>query len=149
MASDFLESEAAARADMSFHNSTANCVQPRRTHDEVAHRRTSSPSSSGVSGEGDEEELDDLHHRTAHPLEPCEEAQESQEQTGPDSEEEEEARRGRPCSTPTGLPQSGPVGRSVLLKNHGVRELDKCLAIASSLINDVFFPSVFSCASTR
>lgn len=114
MASDFVESEAAVRGDMSFNNSTANNVPPRRTHDEIGHRRTSSPSSSGVSGEGDEEELDDLHHRTDHPLEPCEEAQESQEQTGPDNEEE---RRGRRCSTPTGLLQPGPVGRSVPFKS--------------------------------
>lgn len=128
MASDYLESEAAARADMSFHNSSANYVPPSRTHDEVGHRRTSSPSSSGVSGEGDEEELDDLHRRTAHPLEPCEEAQESQEQAGPDNEEEEEetARRGRRCSTPTGLPHSGPVGRSVRLKSWCLKA-NKCL----------------------
>lgn len=148
MASDLRESEAAARADMSFHNSTANYVPPRRTHEEVGHRRTSSPSSSGVSGEGDEEELDDLHHRTAHPLEPCEEAQESEEQTGPDNEEE--ARRGRRCSTPTGLPQSGPVGRSVSLKSQFLEPIT-CL-VAARLINklhDVFFPSVFSCVLTR
>lgn len=117
MASDFLESEAAARAGMSLNNSTANYVPPRRTHDEVGPRRTSSPSSSGVSGEGDEEELDDLHHGTALPLEPCEEAQEvraggaSREQSGgPDSAE---AQLGGRSSTPTGLAESGPVGRSV------------------------------------
>lgn len=127
MASDYLESEAAAKADMSFHNSSANCVPPRRTHDEVGHRHTSSPSSSGVSGEGDEEELDDLHNRTAHPLEPCEEAQESQEPAGPGNEEEDEtARRGRRCSTPTGLPHSGPVGRSVRLKSWFLKA-NKCL----------------------
>lgn len=113
MASDFLESEAAVRADMSFNNSTADSVPPRRTHDEVRHRRTSSPSSSGVSGDGDDEELDEQHHMTAHQLEPCEEAQESQERTGPDREEE--ASGGRRCSSPTGLHQCGPVGRSVPL----------------------------------
>ncbi|XP_075894026.1 BCL2/adenovirus E1B 19 kDa protein-interacting protein 2 isoform X3 [Nelusetta ayraudi] len=98
---------------MSSNSSTANYVPPRRIHDEVGQRRTSSPSSSGVSGEGDEEELDDLHHRTALPLEPCEEAQEvrasgeHQEPSGPDNEE---AQIGGRCSTPTRLPQSGPVG---------------------------------------
>lgn len=119
MASDILESEAAARADMSLNNSTGNSVAPRRTHDEVGRRRTSSPSSSGVSGEGDEEEPEDLHHRSALPLDPCEEAQEvrasgtSQEKSGPDNGE---AQTGGRCSTPTSLPQSGPVGRSVQLK---------------------------------
>lgn len=116
MASDFLESEAAVKVDMSLNNSAANYVPSGRTHDEVGQRRTSSPSSSGVSGEGDEEELDDVHHRTALPLEPCEEAQEvrasgaSQERSDPDNEE---APLGGRCSTPTRLPQSGPVGRSV------------------------------------
>lgn len=117
MSSDFVESES---ADMSFNDSPANYVPPRRTHDEVGHRRASSPSSSGVSGE--EGEMGDLHHGAAHPLEPCEEAAESK--AGPDNEE---GRRGRRCSSPTGLPQSGPVGRSVSLKPEsaepGVREL--------------------------
>lgn len=111
MASDVIESE-----DMSLNNSTANYVPPRRTHDELGHRHTSSPSSSGVSGEGDEEETDDWQHRTAPELEPCEEAQEirtsatPQRRTAPDNEQEPTGGR---SSTPASLQQCGPVGRSV------------------------------------
>lgn len=116
MASDVIESEAAVRADMSLNNSTANYVPPKRTHDELGHRHGSSPSSSGVSGEGDEEETDDFQHRTAPELEPCEEAQEirtsgtPQQRTAADNEQEPTGRR---SSTPTSLQQPAPVGRSV------------------------------------
>lgn len=101
MASDCLESKTAV---MNFNRSPATSVPPSRTQDQVPRRRTSSPSSSGVSGD---EDLDEQDHRTAQPLEPCEEAQENQDHTGPGGEEEE-AGRGR-------LHGSGPVGRSVSL----------------------------------
>lgn len=127
MASDVIESEAVLKAvsDMDLNNSSADFVTPRRTHEEFGNRQTSSPSSSGVSGDGDEEELDDLQNSTASTVENGEEApQESatktrgtpQERTTPDNEQEQPGAR---SSTPVSLPQPssppGPSGRSVYL----------------------------------
>ncbi|XP_061678212.1 BCL2/adenovirus E1B 19 kDa protein-interacting protein 2 isoform X2 [Syngnathoides biaculeatus] len=64
MASDMIESEANLKgvSETNLNNSRPDFGTPRRTHE---NRRTSSPSSSGVSGEVDEDELDELQHRTA------------------------------------------------------------------------------------
>lgn len=123
MASDVIESEAVLKGDMNLNNSTTDFVTPRRTHEELGNRQTSSPSSSGVSGEGDEEELDELQNSTASTVEHCEEAlQESltktrgtpQERTTPDNEQKQTGAWG---STLVSLPQPrsppGPIGRSV------------------------------------
>ncbi|XP_073327554.1 BCL2/adenovirus E1B 19 kDa protein-interacting protein 2 isoform X2 [Pagrus major] len=118
MASDVIESEAVLKgvSDMSFNNSSPEFVTPRRTHEELGNRQTSSPSSSGVSGEGDEEELDELQTSTASTVENGEEAlQESptktrgtpQERTTPDNEQKQPGAR---SSTPVSLPPPGPIG---------------------------------------
>ncbi|XP_054633326.1 BCL2/adenovirus E1B 19 kDa protein-interacting protein 2 isoform X3 [Dunckerocampus dactyliophorus] len=75
MASDVIESETALRVvnDMNLNNSP-DFGTPRRTHESFGGRRTSSPSSSGVSGDVDEEELDELQHSTASTVENGEEA---------------------------------------------------------------------------
>lgn len=125
MASDVIESEAVLKgvSDMDLNNSSPDSVTPRRTHEELGNRQTSSPSSSGVSGEGEEEELDELQSSTASAVENGEEAlQESltktrgtpQERTTPDNEQKQPGAR---SSTPVSLPQPrsppGPIGRSV------------------------------------
>lgn len=122
MATDVIESEAVLKgvSDMSLNNSSPDFVTPRTTHEELGHRQTSSPSSSGVSGEGDEEESDELQISTASTVENGEEAlQESltktrgtpQERTTPDNEQKEPGAR---SSTPVSLPQPrsppGPIG---------------------------------------
>lgn len=121
MASDVIESEAVLKGDMSLNNSTPDFVTP-RTHGELENRQTPSPSSSGVSGEGDEEELDELQNSTVCTVEQPEEAQEGviktsgapQERTTPDNEQKQ---TWVGSSTPVSLPQprfpSGPIGRSV------------------------------------
>lgn len=122
MASDVIESEAVLKAanDMNLNNSSPDFVTPRRTHEELGNRQTSSPSSSGVSGEGDEEELNELQNSTASAVENGEEAlQESitktrgtpQERKTPDNEQKQPGAR---SSTPVSLPQQvsppGPIG---------------------------------------
>lgn len=113
MATDVIESEAVLKgvSDMSLNNSSPDFVTPRTTHGEPGLRQTSSPSSSGVSGEGDEEESDELQISTASTVENGEEAlQESltktrgtpQERTAPDNEQKEPGAR---SSTPVSLPQ--------------------------------------------
>lgn len=123
MASDVIESEAVLKGDMNLNNSTPDFVTPRRTHGELENRQTPSPSSSGVSGEGDEEELDELQNSTVSTVEHPEEAQEDliktsgapQERTTPDNEQKQ---TWVGSSTPVSLTQprfpSGPIGRSVL-----------------------------------
>ncbi|CAN9499320.1 unnamed protein product [Ophioblennius macclurei] len=68
MASDVIESDAVLKAvsDMSVNNSSPDFVTPRRTHEDLGNRRAaSSPSSSGVSGEGDDElDSNELHNST-------------------------------------------------------------------------------------
>ncbi|XP_034032364.1 BCL2/adenovirus E1B 19 kDa protein-interacting protein 2 isoform X2 [Thalassophryne amazonica] len=60
-------------SDMSLNNSADVTVTPRRTHGELARRLTSSPSSSGVSAEGDEEEPDEVQHSRASAVQNTEE----------------------------------------------------------------------------
>ncbi|TDH09589.1 hypothetical protein EPR50_G00088820 [Perca flavescens] len=122
MASDVIESEAVLKgvSDINLNNSSLDFVTPRRTHEELGHRQTSSPSSSGVSGEGEEEDLDELENSTASTVENGEEAlQESptktrgtpQERKTPDNEQKQPGAR---SSTPVSLPQPrsppGPIG---------------------------------------
>ncbi|XP_070762802.1 BCL2/adenovirus E1B 19 kDa protein-interacting protein 2 isoform X3 [Enoplosus armatus] len=122
MASDVIESEEVLKgvSDMNVNNSSPDFVTPRRTHEELGNRQTSSPSTSGVSGDGDEEELDELQSSTASTVENGEEAlQESptktsdtpQERTTPDNEQKQPGAR---SSTPVSLPQPrsppGPIG---------------------------------------
>ncbi|KAG7522471.1 hypothetical protein JOB18_023079 [Solea senegalensis] len=117
MASGVIESEAVLHgvSDMNLNNSNPDCVTPRRTHG--GNRQTSSPSSSGVSGEGDVEEVDELQNST---IENGEEAlKESlttsrvtlQEKTTPEHGQKQPAAR---SSTPVKPSQprspSGPVG---------------------------------------
>ncbi|XP_077424410.1 BCL2/adenovirus E1B 19 kDa protein-interacting protein 2 isoform X6 [Vanacampus margaritifer] len=96
MASDVTESETTLKGvnDTNLNNSRPDLGTPRRTHDSNTH--TSSPSSSGVSGEVDEEELDELQHSTASTVENGEEALEEsltktssspEERTTPDNEQ--------------------------------------------------------------
>ncbi|KAM3609299.1 uncharacterized protein V6R79_012742 [Siganus canaliculatus] len=122
MASDVIESETVLKGvtEMSLNNSSPDIVTPRRTHEEPANRSASSPSSSGVSGEGDEEELDELQNSTASTVENGEEALQEcptktatppQERTAPDNEQKQPGAR---SSTPVSLPQPrsppGPIG---------------------------------------
>lgn len=123
MASDVIESEAVLKADMNLNNGTPDFVTPRRTHDELGSRQASSPSSSGVSAEGDEEELDEVQNSTASTVEQCKEALgESLTETRGAPQERttannEQQRTGAKSSTPVSLPRSrsppGPIGRSV------------------------------------
>ncbi|XP_008275005.1 BCL2/adenovirus E1B 19 kDa protein-interacting protein 2 isoform X2 [Stegastes partitus] len=116
---DVIESEAVLKgvSDMNLNNSSQEFVTPRRTHEDLGNRQTSSPSSSGVSGEGDEEELSELQNSTASTVETGEEAYQDsmtksrgtpQERTTPDNVP------GERVSTPVGLPQprspSGLIG---------------------------------------
>lgn len=121
MASDVIESEAVLKGDMNLNNSTTGFVTPSRTHEDRGNRQTSSPSSSGVSGEGDEEELDELQNSAASTVEHCEEAlQESltktrvtpQERTTPDNEQKHTGEWGCPSvSLPRPRSPPGPIGR--------------------------------------
>ncbi|KAM4618738.1 BCL2/adenovirus E1B 19 kDa protein-interacting protein 2 isoform 2-T2 [Polymixia lowei] len=122
MASDVIESEVVLKgvSAMSLNNSNVSpdLDTPRRTYEELGNRETSSPSSSGVSGEGDEEELDELQHSTASTVENGEEAfQESltktggtpQERTTPDNGHKQSgARSSSPVSFPRPYSTSGP-----------------------------------------
>ncbi|XP_057692602.1 BCL2/adenovirus E1B 19 kDa protein-interacting protein 2 isoform X4 [Corythoichthys intestinalis] len=96
MASDVIESEATLKGmdDTNMNISRPDFGTPRRTH---GTRRTSSPSSSGVSGEVDEEELDELQNSTASTVENGEEALEEsltktrsshRERTTPDNDQD-------------------------------------------------------------
>ncbi|XP_028305321.1 BCL2/adenovirus E1B 19 kDa protein-interacting protein 2 isoform X2 [Gouania willdenowi] len=62
MASDVIESEVVLKgvSDPRLNNSSPDCVTPSRTHADPGHRVASSPSSSGVSGEGEEDDLSEL-----------------------------------------------------------------------------------------
>lgn len=126
MASDVIEIEGVLISDMNVNNSNPDFVPPRRTHEDLGIRQTSSPSSSGVSGEGDDEDLHELQSSTASTIENGEEAfQDSQtktrgtpqERTTTDNAQEQSGGR---SSTPVSLPQprspSGPIGRSVFIQ---------------------------------
>ncbi|TNN45607.1 BCL2/adenovirus E1B protein-interacting protein 2 [Liparis tanakae] len=122
MASDVIESEAVLKgvSDVDLNNRSPDCVTPSRTHEEPGIGRASSPSSSGVSGEGDDEELGELENSTASTVEKGEEAlRESptetrgspQERTTPDNEQEQPgARRSTPVSLPQPRSPPGPIG---------------------------------------
>ncbi|XP_035012221.1 BCL2/adenovirus E1B 19 kDa protein-interacting protein 2 isoform X3 [Hippoglossus stenolepis] len=122
MASDVIESEAVLKGvgDMNLNNSNPDCVTPRTTHDERGDKLASSPSPSGVSGEGNGEEVEDLQSSPVPPVKNGEEALlESpaktrgtpQERTTPDNEQKQPGAR---SSTPVSLPQPrsppGPIG---------------------------------------
>ncbi|XP_027129007.1 BCL2/adenovirus E1B 19 kDa protein-interacting protein 2 isoform X1 [Larimichthys crocea] len=117
MASDVIGSEAVLKGvkDMNVNNSSPEFVTPRRTHGELANRQTSSPSSSGVSGEGDEEELDEFQNSTNGEEALGESLTKTratpQERTSPDNEQKQPGAR---SSTPVSLPQPrsppGPIG---------------------------------------
>lgn len=109
MASDVIESESELKGEMSLNNGTPDRVTPKRT--EVEHRLTSSPSSSGVSAEGDEEELEESQNREE--TIPMTKASDSpQGRTAPNSEQTPAPAS---SSTPARLPQPrsppGPIGR--------------------------------------
>ncbi|XP_019731542.1 BCL2/adenovirus E1B 19 kDa protein-interacting protein 2 isoform X2 [Hippocampus comes] len=117
MASDVIESEATLKgvSDTNLNNSRPDFGTPRRTHEGSGNRRTSSPSSSGVSGEVDEEELDELQHSTASTVENGEEAFENSltksssspdERTTPDNEQ----KPGVPVNLPQPCSPAGPSG---------------------------------------
>lgn len=125
MASDGTEIEAVLKglSEVNLNNSNPDCVTPSKTHDVLGRRHTSSPSSSGVSGEGEEEELDVYQCSTVSTGKNGEETTqagtvtgvEAQEGTSPDNELKQPAAR---SSTPVNLSQknpiSGPMGRYVI-----------------------------------
>ncbi|KAM6927052.1 BCL2/adenovirus E1B 19 kDa protein-interacting protein 2 isoform 2-T2 [Lycodopsis pacificus] len=111
MASDVIESEAVLKG-MNLNNRSPDCVTPRRTREELGDRQASTPSSSGVSGEGDEEELDKLENGEEALQESLTQTRGTpQERTTPDNEQEQPGAR---SSTPVSLPQPrsppGPIG---------------------------------------
>ncbi|KAM9377857.1 BCL2/adenovirus E1B 19 kDa protein-interacting protein 2 isoform 2-T2 [Pholidichthys leucotaenia] len=121
MASDMIASEAVLKgvSDMNMNNSGANIVTPRRTHGDLGNRQTSSPSSSGVSGEGDDEELNELQTSTASTVEKGEEAFQDiqtktsdtpQEEATPDNVQKQQQKSSTPVSLPKPHSPSGPMG---------------------------------------
>ncbi|XP_037110197.1 BCL2/adenovirus E1B 19 kDa protein-interacting protein 2 isoform X1 [Syngnathus acus] len=118
MASDEIESEATfikGVSDTNLSNSRPDFGTARQTQKSLGNRPTSSPSSSGVSGEVDEEELDELQHSTASTVENGEEALEEsstktssspQERTIPDNEHN----LGVPVNLPQPCSADGPSG---------------------------------------
>ncbi|XP_008310006.1 BCL2/adenovirus E1B 19 kDa protein-interacting protein 2 isoform X3 [Cynoglossus semilaevis] len=116
MASDGTESEAVLKglSEVNLNNSNPDCVTPSKTHDVLGRRHTSSPSSSGVSGEGEEEELDVYQCSTVSTGKNGEETTqagtvtgvEAQEGTSPDNELKQPAAR---SSTPVNLSQKNPI----------------------------------------
>lgn len=108
MASDVIESESALKGDMSVNNGTPDLVTPKRTR--VEHRHTSSPSSSGVSGDGDEEELEELHNRKE-TLPMTKSSGSSQEKTPNNEQKQAEAKSSTPVSLPQPRSPPGPIGR--------------------------------------
>lgn len=135
MASDVIESEAVLKgvSEMNLNNRSPDFVTPRRTHEELGNGQTSSPSSSsGVSGEGDDEELDELQNSRASMVGNGEHGLEQsltktrgsvtpQERTTPDPDNEQK-QPGARSSTPVNLPQLrspyGPTGRCVYVCNY-------------------------------
>ncbi|KAM6960721.1 BCL2/adenovirus E1B 19 kDa protein-interacting protein 2 [Aplochiton taeniatus] len=115
MASDVIESEVVllkggGDTNVSLNSDCPNLDTP-RTYETLGHRESPSPSSSGVSGDGDEEESDHLENSTASALENGVEALRQsptktgglpQETTTPDNGQKQV---GVQCSTPVSLPQ--------------------------------------------
>ncbi|XP_006789374.1 BCL2/adenovirus E1B 19 kDa protein-interacting protein 2 isoform X2 [Neolamprologus brichardi] len=121
MASDVIESEAVLKgvSDMNLNNSSPDTVTPRRTLEDLRNRQTSSPSSSGVSGEGDDEETDELQNSTASAAEKGEEEfQDSltktsgtpQERKTPDNVQKQRGKSSTPVSVPQPRSPAGDTG---------------------------------------
>ncbi|KAL4005789.1 hypothetical protein ACER0C_005502 [Sarotherodon galilaeus] len=121
MASDVIESEAVLKgvSDMNLNNSSPDTVTPRRTLEDLGNRQTSSPSSSGVSGEGDDEETDELQNSTASAAEKGEEEfQDSltktsgtpQERKTPDNVQKQRGKSSTPVSVPQPRSPAGATG---------------------------------------
>lgn len=137
MASDVIESEVVLKGvnEMNLNKGGPDFVNTTMgTHEERGNRKTSSPSSSGVSGEGDEEELGELQKSTASTVENGEEAlQESpiktrrtpQERTTPDNELRQPGAR---SSTPGSLSQ--PRTPTTPTARFGYLHLYVCLLVA-------------------
>ncbi|XP_056157050.1 BCL2/adenovirus E1B 19 kDa protein-interacting protein 2-like [Lampris incognitus] len=122
MASDVIESEVVLKglSDTSLNNNSPNLDKPRRTPGDLGNRETSSPLSSGVSGEGDGEELDEIQYSAVSTVENGKEAHEShtkkggspQERTTPENgHKQPQARTSSPVGFPQSHPTSGPNGR--------------------------------------
>ncbi|KAM8891680.1 BCL2/adenovirus E1B 19 kDa protein-interacting protein 2 isoform 2-T3 [Spinachia spinachia] len=122
MASDEVQSEAVLKgvSRMDLNKRSPGFVTPRRTGGAPGAGRTSGPSSSGVSGDGDAGESHELGNSTAFAVENGEEVLGErlsptrgapQERTSPDNEQQ---RRGANSSSPVSLPQPrsppGPIG---------------------------------------
>lgn len=113
-----MASEAVLTGDMNLNNSTADCVTPSRTHEDRGNRQTSSPSSSGVSGEGDEEELDELQSSEEALQESLTKTRVTppQERTTADNEQKHTGEWGCPSvSLPRPRSPPGPIGRCACL----------------------------------
>ncbi|XP_013124043.1 BCL2/adenovirus E1B 19 kDa protein-interacting protein 2 isoform X6 [Oreochromis niloticus] len=121
MASDVIESEAVLKgvSDMNLNNSSPDTVTPRGTLEDLGNRQTSSPSSSGVSGEGDDEETDELQNTTASaPEKGEEEFQDSltktsgtpQERKTPDNVQKQRGKSSTPVSVPQPRSPAGATG---------------------------------------
>ncbi|XP_037307199.1 BCL2/adenovirus E1B 19 kDa protein-interacting protein 2 isoform X3 [Pungitius pungitius] len=124
MASDEIESDAVLKgvSGMDLNKRSPGLVTPGWTDGGPGTRRTSSPSSSPASGEGDAGESDALGNSTASAVENGEEALQErsvsqtrgapQERTSPDNEQQQQ--RGARSSSPVSLPQPrsppGPIG---------------------------------------
>ncbi|KAK2842283.1 hypothetical protein Q5P01_012483 [Channa striata] len=109
MASDVTETEAVLKgvtlSDMNLNNSSPDFVTPSRTHEDLGNRQASSPSSSGVSGEVDEES-DELQNSCASTVEKGEEElQESLTKARGTTPDNEQRQPGATSSTPVNLPQ--------------------------------------------
>ena len=124
MASEVIESEAALKSlsDMSLNNSSIDFVAPSRTHEDLVNRQASSPSSSGVSGEGDDEDINGSQISTASTVENGEEAFEESPTktrerwtTADNVQKQTEGRSSTPVSLPQPRSPPGPIGRSVFL----------------------------------
>ncbi|XP_053740730.1 BCL2/adenovirus E1B 19 kDa protein-interacting protein 2 isoform X1 [Synchiropus splendidus] len=112
MASDVIESESLkAVSDRSLNNSSVEFVTPGRIREDSGNRH--SASSSGVSGEGDDEESDELHHSTASTVENGQEAlEESLTKTSGSPQTSDNEVLGARSSTPDPVPLSSsrPIG---------------------------------------
>uniref|UniRef100_A0AAQ4P9K1 BCL2 interacting protein 2 n=1 Tax=Gasterosteus aculeatus aculeatus TaxID=481459 RepID=A0AAQ4P9K1_GASAC len=121
MASDVLESEAVLKgvSGVDLNKRSPDPVTPGGTDGGPGTGRTSSRSSSGVSGEGDAGQSDELGNSAASAVENGEEVLSEtrgapQERTSPDHEQQQQRRRGARSSSPVSLPQPrsppGPIG---------------------------------------
>lgn len=109
MASDGIESESELKGEMSLNNGTPDVVAAQRSGE--GDRHTSSPSSSGVSAEGDEEQLGESQTRgETFPMSKTSDS--PQERTTANNEQTQtEARSSTPVSLPQPRSPPGPIGR--------------------------------------